>query len=97
MRTDTWTIEGGVPLRGEARVSGAKNSITKLMVASMLTTEPCIFHNVPHIGDSQITRASVKPWGLNGKTSPHVPCRYKRHDSSLKCHWRLAARIAWPL
>ena len=55
MRTDTWTIEGGAPLRGEVRVSGAKNSITKLMVTSMLTKEPCVFHNVPHIGDSQIT------------------------------------------
>src|SRR5262245_55744862 len=57
MKTDTWTIDGGVPLRGEVQLSGAKNSITKLMVASMLTTEPCVFHNVPSIVDSQITRA----------------------------------------
>jgi hypothetical protein len=70
MRTDTWTIEGGVPLRGEVRVSGAKNSITKLMVASMLTTEPCVLHNVPHIGDSQITRAICEALGTECKELP---------------------------
>src|SRR4029453_19605564 len=70
MRTDTWTIEGGTPLRGEVRVSGAKNSITKLMVASMLTTEPCVFHNTPHIGDSQITRAICEALGAEFKESP---------------------------
>jgi len=70
MRADTWAIEGGAPLRGEVRVSGAKNSITKLMVASMLTTEPCVFHNTPHIGDSQITRAICEALGAEFKESP---------------------------
>jgi UDP-N-acetylglucosamine 1-carboxyvinyltransferase len=70
MKEDAWAIEGGAPLRGEVRVSGAKNSITKLMVASMLTTEPCVFHNTPHIGDSQITRAICEALGAEFKESP---------------------------
>ena len=70
MMTDTWTVEGGVPLRGEVRVSGAKNSITKLMVASMLTQEPCVFHNVPYIGESQITRAICAALGTEFKDLP---------------------------
>lgn len=70
MKTDTWTIEGGVPLRGEVQLSGAKNSITKLMVASMLTTEPCIFHNTPSIGDSQITRAICEALGAEFQEIP---------------------------
>lgn len=70
MQTDTWTVEGGVPLRGEVQLSGAKNSITKLMVASMLTTEPCIFHNAPSIGDSQITRAICEALGAEFQESP---------------------------
>lgn len=53
---DTWVVHGGTPLRGEIQVRGAKNSITKLMVASMLTEEPCDFYNTPNIGDSKITR-----------------------------------------
>lgn len=70
MQTDTWTVEGGVPLRGEVQLSGAKNSITKLMVASMLTTEPCIFHNAPSIGDSQITRTICEALGAEFQESP---------------------------
>ena len=70
MKTDTWTVEGGVPLRGEVQLSGAKNSITKLMVASMLTKEPCIFHNVPSIGDSQITRAICAALGAEFQERP---------------------------
>src|SRR5262245_47533194 len=70
MQTDTWIIEGGVPLRGEVQLSGAKNSITKLMVASMLTTEPCVFHNAPSIGDSQITQAICEALGAEFQESP---------------------------
>ena len=32
-------------------MSGAKNAVLKLMAASLLTKEPCIIRNVPHIGD----------------------------------------------
>jgi UDP-N-acetylglucosamine 1-carboxyvinyltransferase len=52
----SWTIEGGAPLRGEIAVSGAKNSITKLLVASMLSDKPSHFANVPDIGDRLITQ-----------------------------------------
>lgn len=51
----TWVIEGGQPLRGEVSVSGAKNSITKLLVASLLSEQPSDFSNVPDIGDRAIT------------------------------------------
>lgn len=46
-----FTIEGGNALRGEITISGAKNSGLKLMVASLLTTEPVTLHNVPNIAD----------------------------------------------
>ena len=46
-----YRINGGKPLNGEISVSGAKNAITKQLVASVLTSEPCIFHNVPKISE----------------------------------------------
>ncbi len=104
MRTDTWTIEGGVPLRGEVRVSGAKNSITKLMVASMLTKEPCSFYNTPHIGDSQITRAICEALGAVFTEEPprtlHVQTTtFARSEVplSLGTHNRLAIMMVAPL
>ena len=49
-------INGGKPLFGSVKVSGAKNSATKLLVASLLTDEPCEFSNSPNkINDLIIT------------------------------------------
>lgn len=47
-------IYGGNPLKGEVRVSGAKNSVLKLMAASLLTDEPVYLSNVPDITDVHV-------------------------------------------
>ncbi len=46
-----YTIEGGRRLEGTVTVGGAKNAIGKQLVASLLTTEPCVFSNVPRIAE----------------------------------------------
>lgn len=48
-------INGGKKLDGEIKLVGAKNATTKMMVASLLTDEPCFLENFPHIGDAEIT------------------------------------------
>ncbi len=52
---ERFRITGGTPLSGRTRVAGAKNAATKLMVASLLTNEPCRLENCPNLGDTQIT------------------------------------------
>lgn len=50
-------IKGGSPLNGNVKVSGAKNSATKLLVASLLTDQQCTFLNSPNkISDLIITK-----------------------------------------
>ena len=44
-------IEGGYPLNGTVRPSGNKNAALPALAASLLTDEPVVLHNVPHIGD----------------------------------------------
>lgn len=51
----TFNITGGTPLTGRTRVAGAKNAATKLMVATLLTDEPCRLENCPQLGDTEIT------------------------------------------
>ncbi len=51
----TLRIKGGNPLKGEIKISGAKNATTKLLVASLLSDQACILKNVPEIGDVEIT------------------------------------------
>ncbi len=48
-------INGGKKLTGEITLSGSKNAATKMMIASLLTDEPCRFENFPMIGDTEIT------------------------------------------
>jgi len=59
-------INGGKPLHGNVKVSGAKNSATKLLVASLLTDEKCIFHNSPNkISDLILTKEICVTLGSN--------------------------------
>jgi UDP-N-acetylglucosamine 1-carboxyvinyltransferase len=44
-----YRITGGVARRGTGGASGAKNAVTKQLVATLLTDEPCVLHGVPRI------------------------------------------------
>lgn len=44
-------IEGGSPLVGEIEVSGAKNAVLPLMIATILTDKKIILDNVPYLSD----------------------------------------------
>lgn len=48
-------IKGGKSLEGKIKAAGAKNAMTKLLVASLLSDKKCTFYNVPNIGDVEIT------------------------------------------
>ena len=62
--TAYYIIEGGVPLRGEVRLSGAKNAVSKLMMASLLTEDRCIIRNAPrNLGDVTITERVLQSLG----------------------------------
>lgn len=68
------TIEGGTPLKGSVRAAGAKNAITKLLVASLLSDKKCVFYNVPNILEVDITVELCRElgmeisWDRNAKT-----------------------------
>lgn len=44
-----YIVEGGRRLEGTIAIQSAKNAISKQLVASVLTNEPCILENVPRI------------------------------------------------
>ena len=51
---DRFRVIGGTQLRGEVSVSGAKNSVLKLMAASLLAVGKTTIKNVPDIADVEI-------------------------------------------
>ncbi len=88
---DVLKIKGGKPLTGTIKAAGAKNAMTKLLVASLLSDKKCTFHNVPNIGDVEITVNLCKEigsevvWDKKGKIleictpelkTSYVPQRY---------------------
>ncbi|MBL4820659.1 MAG: UDP-N-acetylglucosamine 1-carboxyvinyltransferase [Gammaproteobacteria bacterium] len=48
---DKLLINGGVPLNGEIRIAGAKNSALPILAASLLTRETLQVCNLPHLYD----------------------------------------------
>lgn len=63
-RQASYVIEGGVPLRGTVKLSGAKNAVTKMLVASMLSEAPTRLRNAPrHVGDVAITQTVIEALG----------------------------------
>ncbi|GAO35873.1 UDP-N-acetylglucosamine 1-carboxyvinyltransferase [Sulfuricella sp. T08] len=48
---DKLVIQGGIPLSGEIRISGAKNAALPILCAALLTEEPLHIANVPHLRD----------------------------------------------
>ena len=48
---DKLVIQGGIPLAGEIRISGAKNAALPILCAAILTEEPLQIGNVPHLRD----------------------------------------------
>lgn len=60
---DVLVVHGGSPLHGELRVRGAKNLVSKAMVAALLGDSPSRLFDVPHIRDVEVVRGLL---GLHG-------------------------------
>lgn len=58
-------VTGGTSLKGTVKAAGAKNAITKLLVASLLSDKKCVFYNVPNIGEVDITVALCQEIGMH--------------------------------
>jgi len=81
---DKLFIDGGTPLEGEIRVSGAKNSALPILCASLLTADPLRLSNVPRLNDVRTMLALLAQMGVHAE----------RDDGTLSLR---AAKIDSPL
>ena len=58
-------ISGGNPLRGEVKISGAKNSVLPILAASLLCEDDLVIGNVPHLQDVTTTISLLTEMGAN--------------------------------
>ena len=70
---DAFRVKGGKPLHGTVRVSGTKNLISKLMVASLLSDSASTFTNAPiRLGEVDITADIAGSLGAKINMSPEA-------------------------
>jgi len=59
------TVHGGKPLKGRVDLKGAKNLVTKAMVAALLGETPSVLKDVPFISDVEIVSRLLQLHGVN--------------------------------
>ena len=100
---DRFRIVGGMPLNGQVTVTGAKNSVLKLMAASLLAPGKTIIRNVPAIADVEImsellTRLGCTVESNAGTLSIDVPeTPDHRADYDLVRKMRASINVLGPL
>ncbi len=64
INVDKLIATGGAPLKGEVRISGAKNAALPLMISSLLTEESLSISNIPHLQDITTTMELLGQLGV---------------------------------
>ena len=70
---DRIRIAGGVPLHGVIPISGAKNAALTLMPACLLTDEPLVLSNLPHLADITTMAHLLARHGVTMTLNGHAP------------------------
>jgi UDP-N-acetylglucosamine 1-carboxyvinyltransferase len=66
---DKLVIQGGQPLKGEVRISGAKNAALPILCAALLSREPLTLTNVPDLNDIQTMLRLLEQMGVKVEQS----------------------------
>jgi len=90
---DKFIIHGGIPLKGEISVAGAKNVALKILVASILTDEEMVIHNVPQIRDVFFMLEVLKVLGVESTVTGHTVRVVNRHKEHAKVPLEVGARL----
>ena len=101
--SDRFRIVGGAALKGEVTVTGAKNSVLKLMAASLLAVGKTTIRNVPDIADVEImsdllTRLGCTVVHIGSVVTIDVPqSPHHRADYDLVRKMRASINVLGPL
>ena len=101
--SDRFRIVGGAALKGEVTVTGAKNSVLKLMAASLLAVGKTTIRNVPEIADVEImsdllTRLGCTVAHVGSVVTIDVPeSPHHRADYDLVRKMRASINVLGPL
>jgi UDP-N-acetylglucosamine 1-carboxyvinyltransferase len=64
---DKLFVNGGVALKGDVEIAGAKNAILPIMMASVMSKSSILIHNIPHLRDVTMTLQLLSKLGVKCK------------------------------
>ena len=64
---EQYVVKGGVPLRGEVSIGGAKNAALGILVAAIMTDETVTIENVPNVRDTRVLLQAIEGIGAKVK------------------------------
>lgn len=79
---DRLVIEGGVPLRGEVTVSGAKNAVLPILAATLMADGPCVVEGVPALRDIDTMLRVLRELGVEAHRDDDGTVRTEVTDES---------------
>jgi UDP-N-acetylglucosamine 1-carboxyvinyltransferase len=80
-------IQGGSRLRGEVRISGAKNAALPILCASLLTSDAVQLSNVPDLNDVTTMRKLLRHLGVAIEASDNQVILSATHIEKLEASW----------
>ena len=75
-----YIVKQSGPLRGEVRISGAKNAVLPLMAATLLNEEECVIRSVPHQRDVQVMKEILEALGSDIEETEPGEFHIHTHD-----------------
>ena len=64
---EQYVVKGGVPLRGEVSIGGAKNAALGILAAAIMTAETVTIENVPNVRDTRVLLQAIEGIGAKVK------------------------------
>ena len=96
-------VQGGFPLRGEVRISGAKNAALPIMCASLLTSDVLQLSNMPDLHDIATMRKLLEQMGVKAAVQGDEMTLHGAHVDKLEAPYdmvktmRAAVLVLGPL
>jgi UDP-N-acetylglucosamine 1-carboxyvinyltransferase len=90
---DKLVIEGGIRLKGEVTVSGAKNAVLPIMAATLLTDDACLIKGVPNLRDTNTMLRILRSLGKNAELNKGMVSVTRNRHTNFVADYKLVSTM----
>ena len=90
---DKLVIEGGIKLKGEVTVSGAKNAVLPILAATLLTDDACVIKSVPNLRDTNTMLKILRSLGKDAEFDKGVVAVSSLKNTNFVADYKLVSTM----